>query len=106
MNITTITLGEVLASADKLAWSDALYLPVGTEWNLATAAVVWDPDDVDDDSEIPDVAKKLEMRYVLPVSSVQDVVRNFHSQKDVASVEDLLRAFMFYFQNDAFIEVA
>lgn len=102
----TLSLREVLQRVDELPWNNAVYLPRNVSWDLETVAIVWDPDDVDDDSdEEPAYPGSLGMRYVLGVRDVQGIVSNLLQQRGECSIEDKLRAFLFYCDNAAFIEL-
>ena len=101
-NITTIV--NVLSSADKLLWSDALYLPANQEWTLDTSAIVWDPNDIEnDDLDEPAIAIENNMKYVLSIADIQDIINNLRQQKNSTSMVELFDAFLYYCDNDAYI---
>lgn len=93
----------VLEGIENFAWDQSVFLPRGQSWNLDSPCVVWDADDLEDGHDVPAVAVRNGMEYVLGISALQDVVANARMQKD-CSLEDLFGAFIFYVQNDAFIE--
>ncbi|MFP1762735.1 hypothetical protein [Lonsdalea quercina] len=101
-------LREVLRDAGNIDWSLALYLPTDvSSWSLDSLAMIEDPDDVDSDDldEDPDVVKDAGYRYVMGIQSVQGIVNNANLQKNNVLDEDLFKAFIYYFENDAFIKL-
>ncbi|MGI0120188.1 DUF7716 domain-containing protein [Zooshikella sp. RANM57] len=97
---TLTTLKEVLLNASQLPWDFALYIPIKERsWLSDMPVMILDPEDTDD----PDEAKKNGLQYALTVSSVQDVVENAMAQDKSASVELLIQALIYYYENDAFI---
>lgn len=45
------------------------------------------------------------MSYALGISALQDVVGNAKQQRPGCSLSDLMKAFLFYHRNDAFITI-
>ncbi len=100
-----MTLGRLLQDAAKLPWNHAVYLPAKGKWDESTECLVLDPNDLPDDvQEAPRAAKERGFRYALGVSAVQDIVANAREQRPEAAVSLLVRAFLFYYDHDAFIE--
>jgi hypothetical protein len=102
------TLGDVLRDAEELDWRHALYLSLSEVRNEATPCAVIPPDESDnpDDlrpDDLPPFAKEHGLRYALGIAAVQDIIANARLQKPNADVGDLLTAFLFYFDHDAFI---
>jgi hypothetical protein len=100
---TLLTLGDVLRSVDVLSWDHAVYLPTSEEWNERSLAVVLDPDDAGDDEEEPAAARAHGLKYALDVATLQDIVANAREQQQDIDVPGLLRAVVYYYENDAFI---
>ena len=98
-----ITLSEFLQSPDSFAWNEAVYLPKNNEWSLNSPVVIWSPDDCDEGEEDPQIARSNGLTYALGVSVGQDIVANAREQKPDSTLDELLRAFLFYYKNDAFI---
>lgn len=101
-------LREVLRDAGNIDWRLALYLPKDvSSWSLDSVVMVEDPDDVDSDypDEDPDVVKDAGYRYVMGIQSIQGIVNNANLQKNNALDEDFFKAFIYYFENDAFIKL-
>lgn len=87
------------------AW---VYLPADKNWNLDSACEVLESEEVppeledEPDAGVPEVAKGNGLIQVLPVSTMQDIVSNAKTQKPDATVSELFKAFIFYFEHDAF----
>jgi hypothetical protein len=52
---------------------------------------------------MPDIAKEKDLMEALSVGQVQEIVANAKSQNANVSDERLLEAFLYYYDNDAFI---
>lgn len=99
-----ITLRYLLVNIEQFEWSDALFLPEDAIWSLDTHCLVLDPDDVEDDAdEVPRLAKDNNLMYTLGIQTIQDIVRNAYEQKIECTDVDLFKAFLYYYDNDAFI---
>ncbi len=98
-------LSFVLKNIEEFQWSDALFLPEDEVWNVDTEGLILDPNDVEDDSEeVPRVAKEKNLMYALSVQDVQNIVYNAKQQKEKAAVTELLEAYLYYYDNDAYID--
>jgi hypothetical protein len=106
-----MTLREILTRADQQPPKAWLYLPADTPWNLESDAEALispevPPDREDDpDAGTPDVAKKMSLMRALPITTVQEIVENALSQRSDATAEELFKAFIYYYDNDAFIDL-
>ncbi|WP_091953355.1 DUF7716 domain-containing protein [Bradyrhizobium shewense] len=49
--------------------------------------------------------KRHDLMQVMPVTTLQDIVSNVRQQRPDASLDELFAAFVFYFENDAFMEL-
>ncbi|AXF19439.1 hypothetical protein CUJ89_02195 [Burkholderia pyrrocinia] len=79
-----------------------LYLPP-MPWTLDTeGAFSEDATDVEDDV-VPAIATQPGWQITLDSVTIEDIVINAHDQVDEPSVAQLLDAFVFYVENDAFI---
>ena len=100
-----LRLVYVLEHINGFHWSDALFLPEDEVWDLNTKCMVLDPDDVEDDEEdAPQIAKEKGLIYTLSIQNVQMIYENVHEQKRDCSSDDLIKAFLYYYDNDAYIE--
>jgi hypothetical protein len=98
------TLGEVLMSADKLPMDADLFMPFHADWSLDTACAVFQVDRYSESDDIPTFAKEHGLGHVLQVAQVEDIVINAQLQRENATPAMLLRAFLFYYDRDAFID--
>ena len=97
-------LGTVLMHIKEYTWSHALYLPVGEKWHTNSKCMVLDPNDVEDDTEdIPTDAKNNQLEYSLDVNTIQSIYDNLEMQNQAITEETLFRAFLYYYDNDAYI---
>ena len=100
--IEVTTLSYILEHAGELPWNEALFLPKSKNWSLDSLAAVWDADDCEEEDDLPQVAATNNLIYVLGIGTVQDIVANAKQQKPTATLDDLMKALMFYHKNDAF----
>ena len=99
-------LSYILNNIMNFKWSDALFLPEDEVWNKDTKGMVLDPDDVEDDEdEVPKEAKKKQLMYALNIQTVQAIVKNVEQQNHYFTDDDLVEAFLYYYDNDAYIEI-
>lgn len=83
-------------------FSGWLHLPP-MPWTLNTEGAFAPYSDDPDEDTVPDVAKQHGWRITLDSATIEDVVINAHDQVDDPSFAQLLDAFVFYVENDAFI---
>ena len=99
-------LSFILKNIEKFKWSDALFLPEDEVWEKDTEGMVLDPDDVeDDDDDVPREAKEKHLMYALNIQTIQLIVKNLEQQNHHYSEGDLMEAFLYYYNNDAYIEL-
>ena len=100
-------LGEVLAKSPSHPFGYALYLPHDEEWEVNTRCALIDPDDVEsDDQEDPVTAAEAGLAYALDGGAVKGIYENVAQQRGLApTAEDLLVAFLYYYDNDAFVTI-
>lgn len=97
-------LVDVLRNIESFEWSKALFLPEDEIWGNDTKCMILDPNDVEDD-EVPQTALENGLCYALDVQLIQAIVQNISEQKKDFTDEDLLEAFLYYYDNDAYIEL-
>jgi hypothetical protein len=102
---TVRPLVEILQSIREQPWDYSLYLSSQRPWDLGMPAAVLNQDDVEECEDENRFALENGLEYVLGVSTVQDIVDNLHAQKPDPTMEELLRAVVFYRDNDAFIRL-
>ena len=96
-------LGDVLQHPEAFVWSDALYAPPGADLSPSLPVLVWDVDDVDEDTDLPAEAVTSGYDYVLSIQDVQSVVANARDQRPGATLDDLTVALKHYVGTDAFV---
>ncbi|KVX24588.1 hypothetical protein WL02_32165 [Burkholderia ubonensis] len=97
---TEVSLKRILEQpGDFSGW---LHLPP-TPWTLDTVGA-FAPDTTDPDEDtVPDIAKQPGWRITLDSATIEDIVINAHEQVDDPGILQLLDAFVYYVENDAFI---
>jgi hypothetical protein len=100
-----IELDSILKKVNDFNWSDTLYLPEEDVWDLTTKGLILDPDDVEDDrDDVPMLAEKNCLIDALSIQTIQSIVKNAYEQRSNCTIEELLEAYLYYFDNDAFID--
>lgn len=97
-------LVNVLRDIESYEWSKALFLPEDEIWGIDTKCMILAPNDVEDD-EAPQIALENGLSYALDVQLIQAIVQNISEQKKDFTDDDLLEAFLYYYDNDAYIEL-
>ncbi|GEM_PF-584979 len=101
-----ISVRDVLSHPEKNpeTW---FYLPPNLrEWNLNTEGIFsLDSFDFPSDSDdfLPEQVKQNGWIETLDGASIEDVIDNVNNQLENPSLDQLLQAFIYYFENDAFI---
>jgi hypothetical protein len=101
-----ITLREVLEDIDKQPWDFALFMPHGVEWNLNTSCAVLNPDDFENepDPDQPKFATDHGLHYALGIQVIKSIVENARDQRPDVTTSDLVDAFIYYYDNDAYVD--
>ena len=104
--VSSRPLISIIESINSFPWNYVLYVAHQHPWDENTLCLVLDPTDNEgnDPDEEPVVAKRLRFKPALGVSETQEVVLNAESQLTNISPPDLIRAFNYYYSNDAFME--
>lgn len=95
------TLGEVLRRPEDCGYECALYLSFGEAWGLDSKGGVLPVGETD---EVPEAAGALGLEYVLGIDAVRQIISNAAQQRPELTDEQRLAAFLFYYDNDAFID--
>ena len=98
------TLGAVLATPIHSGRDVHLFLPSDQTWSLVVPALVIDLDAVDKEPE--DIERQTGLQYALPLRTVRQITENARRQLRTPTPGELLRAFCFYYNRDAFIDFA
>lgn len=106
-----VSLRDVLAHPENLPARHRLYLPEGEAWTFETKGLVLDPNTADEDEDLPPAAKSAALQPALGVREILSVIRNLRSEllargRGEPQASEVLQAFLFYFDNDAFIDPA
>jgi hypothetical protein len=102
MTTGTTTLAEVLGKASRFNPGHFLYLPMDEVWHLGTECAVLPQSDIDG---VPDIAQQSGLSYALGVAAIQDIVANAAAQVKGVSLDQLFRAFLYYYDHDAFMTI-
>ena len=106
-----MNLEQLLKEVEKQSPAAWVYLPKNRQWSLDSDSAVLEseevPPELEDDPEagIPEFARKNNLMQVLPVTVVQDVVRNAKAQKPDVTTAQLFDCFIHYFEHDAFLKL-
>lgn len=100
MNILT-ELGKILNEINNYRDDQLLFLPKNESWNVDSKGVVLCENDIDG----LNFAKLHKLENVIGIYAVQDIVANLKQQIPDPSPDQLTQAFLFYYDNDAFIEI-
>lgn len=74
-------------------------------WSLNTEAIIADPDSFEyDDDENPIEMKLKGYEYILSCDDISAICNNYIATHNTYSTNNLLQAFYFYLEHDAFIE--
>jgi hypothetical protein len=105
MNDTTqiVTLSYIYEHIQELPWNYALYIEGNSSWVETTRCAVLDPDDVEDDEEVPQFVTANLLRYALSMADVQDIYDNAEIQLGTVAMGKFIQALNYYFVNDAFM---
>ncbi|KTC09872.1 hypothetical protein AO391_25080 [Pseudomonas marginalis ICMP 9505] len=103
-----IKFSEILSDAESLNWEDALYLPKDKEkWGLNCDAIIENPDNFEDydTDDTPIEISKINFRYVLLCDDLLSIIINLREQTTSFDLNMAYQAFIYYFENDAFIKL-
>lgn len=103
------TLIEVLLSIERYDWRDCIYLQKSEKWTRESEALVFSMWALAEDEE-PQAAVERDLVEIGTVKTVLSIVENRRQQAKMPDQEvtedDLIEAMNFYFDNDAFIQIA
>ena len=97
------TISWVFGQIDQLPWNHCVYLEPGVP-ALMTRCIVWDPDDVEADQDLPERALQLGFVEGLGIDDIRSIKENARLQGKLPTDEELIQAFAYYLENDAFID--
>ena len=99
-----LTLGEALAAPDSLP-DEWLLFSSESALSVDTPCLVADLDELPEGIDLPPDAVERGFTAELDVRTVQDVVSNLLQQTTEADAALRVRAFEYYVENDAFIDL-
>ena len=102
-------VGEVFANSEEECTNSWLYLPMEKPWSLDSKCLVLESEEVPPEEEdkpnagIPQIAISMGMIQIMPITTVQDIIINAKEQSKTLSEKDFFEAFLYYYDNDAFM---
>ena len=109
MNAKLVRFETILEKIECFSSRCWLYLPSKEKWGLSSSAAVLEsaevPTELEDepDAGIPQFAKDNKLMQVIPISELQDIVKNAKAQKNNIDIFGLFNAFVHYYDNDDYI---
>jgi hypothetical protein len=97
-------LQEIRIHADTLPWQLDLFIARDGSINGEMRAAIIHTEEYDEADEHT-FAQKYGLRYAQTVSAVQAIVLNARQQRPACNPADLVNAFVYYYHNDAFIDL-
>jgi len=97
----TVSIRNILEEPTK--FSGWLYFPL-PPWTLETQGVFAPYTKDAGESSVPEIAKRSGWEITLDSDCIEDIVDNASDQIENPTVDQLFEAFVFYFNNDAFID--
>ena len=94
---------DVFEQINQLPWNYVVYLPAGPP-ALDTECIVLDPDDIGPNHEAPVDAVDLGFEEGLGIDDIRSIKENAQFQGKKPTEIEMLQAFAYYLENDAFIK--
>jgi len=94
-------LRELFQEVFKYSFVGFLYLSFDDVWNLDSSCIVLR--DLDNDKH-PEEQSPDGLEYVMGIDTLTMIIENAKEQKQGLSDEEVLEAFLFYFDNSAYIK--
>jgi hypothetical protein len=96
-----LSLRELLGDK-SLPFDHHVLLPTESEWHLDTLCAIVESDEITEPENHP-LALENKFSSSIGTNEVLDIIANASAQISQATAEQLLAAFEFYYNNDAFI---
>ena len=103
MGTNSIKLGELIIRASEFNWKDALYMESKKNKFEANSDVLTIDSDKHNVGDVEIKYKNKKFGYIFSVQTLQSIVKNARQQQPHATINDLVDAVNFYYENDAFI---
>ena len=100
-----LTVRELLAG-DEPPLDHWVLLPDEPKWQLDTRCAIVEGDELDEPEDHPLAAEHALIGCAIGTNEVQDIIANAKEQIAAPSPDQLLAAFEYYIDNDAFIDFA
>lgn len=95
---------DILTDIEKLSWKDDIFLSENkNDWNLYSRCLIINIDNLSDE-EILKLTIQNKLIHVMNISTLQEIICNAYQQNDKCTLNDLFNAFLYYYNNDAFID--
>ena len=102
MSFQIVRLQDLLTQPDVIYFRKYVYLPMEEEWSLSTRCCLLDTSDIDG---TPEFAIKNGLEFAIEASVILETFENLKEQIQNPTAEQLLEAFLFYYDNDAFLRL-
>lgn len=96
-------LGDILTGSVELDPRMYFYMSMNEIWELETRCCMLDTSDIDGN---PEFAEQNNFEFVIEAAAIIDIIENLNMQIPRPTPGQLLDAFLFYYDNDAFIAIA
>ncbi|KKR49996.1 hypothetical protein A3A55_00500 [Candidatus Roizmanbacteria bacterium RIFCSPLOWO2_01_FULL_40_14] len=108
MNNQLLSLIHILKNTNNFEWDTTLWCQGKKPFAIYTLCSVFryglvEGENPQDPQYIQ--AQENNLKYALNMAAAQDIVSNLKQQKQNITDDDLLNAFNFYMENDAFIDI-
>lgn len=103
-NIQVLELEKLLLNIEKYKWEYSVFLPEHKEWGLKTKCCLCNLNDLED-NELPEYVILNNFIEVLSIAELQDIVLNLKEQINNPCLEEIYKAFTYYYKNDSFIVI-
>lgn len=104
MENSTTSFRTIFENPESFIWNYAVYASPNEEWKLETPCLVLDPNDAEED-EVPLAAEEKGFERVLGMTDFNMIIENAKLQKSEVTAEELFESFLYYFDNDAYMEL-
>lgn len=94
-----LTLARVLTAKKLKPLDHFLYLPMDEVWSLSTRCAIYP----NSDAEFLPGADDFGLSYAIGMAAIDDIIANARMQLGKPIAEQLLEAFLYYFDHDAYI---
>jgi hypothetical protein len=94
-------LANVLLHIDEQDWTHELYVEGAPPFQVRTRCLVLE--EGEEPEQPPELARRHGLRRALSVHQAQGVVHNARAQKPEVGAAELVAAFNYYFEHDAFL---